>query len=68
MKIQWNTISRNGKGWKSKKDYNGKHEYYGQFTYIIDAMTERDLLVKYNGNLDTLYECHDKCLVGKNNF
>lgn len=34
----------------------GKNTYYGYFSNIIDAIRERDLLIKYNWDTDALYE------------
>lgn len=38
---------------------NGKNEYYGYFSNIIDAIQERDLLIKFNWNLDELWEASE---------
>lgn len=35
---------------------DGKVKYYGYFSNIIDAIRERDLLIKYNWDIDALWE------------
>ena len=35
---------------------NGENKYYGYFSNIIDAIHERDLLIKFNWNLEELWE------------
>ena len=35
---------------------NGKVIYYGYFSNILDAIRERDLLIKYNWDMDALWE------------
>lgn len=52
-------ITRNGKGWQIQRDYNGKHEYYGTFSNIIDAMNERDLLIAYDWDLEKVVALAD---------
>ena len=57
-------ITRNGKGWQIQRDYNSKHEYYGQFSNLLDAMNERDLLIKYKWDLDKVCELADERVNG----
>ena len=35
---------------------DGKVKYYGYFSNLIDAIRERDLLIKYNWDIDALWE------------
>ena len=61
-------ITKNHKGWQIQRDYNGKHEYYGTFSNIIDAMNERDLLMAYDWDLEKVVELADDRIEGKSIF
>ena len=57
-------ITRNGKGWQIQRDCNGKHEYYGQFSNLTDAMNERDLLVANDWDIEKVCELTDDTING----
>lgn len=46
---------RNGRYFIHRK-VNGEVKYYGYFSNIIDAIRERDLLIKFNWDIDALWE------------
>ena len=47
------------------KRKNGKVEYYGTYSNIIDAINERDLLKKHNWSLEKVCECSDDRIAGE---
>ena len=61
-------ITKNGKGWQIQRDHRGKHYYFGTFSNLIDAMNERDLLVKYDWDVEKICECHDETIEGTSVF
>ena len=54
--------TRNGR-YTINKRINGKMTHFNTFTNLIDAINERDLLIKYNWDYDLLCE-HDERLCG----
>lgn len=47
-------ICKSDGGFRVQKTRNGKTEYYGFFNCLEDAVKERDLLIKYDWDLETL--------------
>lgn len=57
-------INRAG-NYEIQKQINGKSKYFGTYNTLEDAQTERDLLIKYNWDIEKLCECHDETVNGK---
>lgn len=52
-------IHKSHRGYSIIKQINGKLEYFGVFDKLEDAISERDLLIKYNWSYDNLESLND---------
>ena len=57
-------IQKRGKSYHIQR----RGKFYGAYTNMIDAMNERDLLVKYDWNVEIICECHDETIEGTSVF
>ena len=53
-------IHKEDRGYSIKKTIKGKQEYFGVFDRLEDAISERDLLIRFDWDLEVLCECCDE--------